>query len=103
MANKNEQAAGSKRERESTLSKHEKQTIKNIIASINEQASAPKMNSNSDSESYETSTFAFPDKPPIKTPVCYSINQVEVLKTSETIRLPRNLKPMTFYKKLWLY
>ena len=34
MANKNEQAAGSESERESTLSKHEKQTTKNIIAQL---------------------------------------------------------------------
>ena len=80
MAHKNEQAVGSESERESTLSKHETQTIKNIIASINEQECASKMDSNSDSDSYETSTIAFADKPPIKTPVCYSINQVEVFR-----------------------
>ena len=80
MANKNGQAADSKSERESTLGKHEKQTIKNIIASINEQESAPKMDSNSDSDSHETSTITFADKPPVKTPVCYSIDQVKVFQ-----------------------
>ena len=39
-----------------------------------------KVDSNSDSDSYETSTTAFADKPRIKTPVCGSINQVEVLQ-----------------------
>ena len=61
-----QQTAGSESERESTLSKHEKQTIKNITASINERENASKMDSNSDSDSNETSTIAFADKLPIK-------------------------------------
>ena len=80
MANKNEQAAGSKNERGSTLIKHKIQTIKIVLASINERESVSKMDSNPDSHSYETSTNAFADKPPIKTLVCFSINQIEVLE-----------------------
>ena len=36
----------------------------------------------SDSEAYDaTSTVEFASKPPLKTPMCYSINQIEISQT----------------------
>ena len=59
------------------LCKQEKQTIKSIIASINTPNS---MSNQSDSDLYEQSTIDFADKPPLKTRICYSFNQIEFLQ-----------------------
>ena len=59
------------------LCKQKKQTIKGIIASINTQNS---VSSQSDSDSCEQSTIEFADKPLLKTPICYSINQIEIVQ-----------------------
>ena len=67
---------------ENHQSVREKQTIKRIIAKINENSHrSERMDSNSDSEMCESSTIEFVDKPPLKTSICYSINQVEVSYT----------------------
>ena len=62
------------------LCKKLKQTMKDIIASINEQAS---MHSQSDSDTCNTSTIQFADKSPLKTPFSCSINQIEILQNLE--------------------
>ena len=64
------------------LCKQEKRTIKGIIASNNVQNS---MSSRPDSDTCEQSTTEFADKLPLKTPICYSINQIEILQNLGTI------------------
>ena len=62
------------------LSNQEQLTIKNIFASSFEPANSSPMDSQSESEMCEASTTEFADKPPLKTPMSYSINQVEILQ-----------------------
>ena len=65
---------------ETALSKQEQQTIRTIIASICEPSNSSLMESQSDNEMCDNSTIQFADKPPLRTPMCYSINQVVVLR-----------------------
>ena len=78
VASESEWTAGNESESESELCKQERQTIKGIIASICNQASSVKMGSSSGSDVCDTSTIEFADRPPLKTPICYSINQVAI-------------------------
>ena len=65
------------------LRNQEQLTIKNIFASSFEPANSSPMVSRSDSEMCKASTTEFVDKPPLKTPMSYSINQVEILRKLE--------------------
>ena len=67
---------------ESALSKQEQQTIKITSASICEPSKSSPVDGQSDNEMCKSSTIEFADKPPLKTPRCYSINQVEILQNS---------------------
>ena len=56
------------------------QTIEKIIATCN-LANSSEMGSFSESDSGDPSKIEFANKPPPKTPICYSVNQVEILQT----------------------
>ena len=90
MAKKRKVASESERENE--LCKQERQTIKGIIASIRNQASSVKMDSSSDSDMCDTSTIELVDKPPLETPICYSINQVEILQNLGNYNVCRTIR-----------
>ena len=80
LANLSETARNSEAASESKLSKPGEQTVRSIIASINSSVSTSKLES-SDSEAYDASTVEFASKPPLKTPMCYSIAQTEKLQS----------------------
>ena len=79
------------------LCKQEKQTIKGINASINTQSS---ISSQSDSNSCEQSTIDFADKPPLKTPICYSINQIEILQNLGNCTFAAQFEAENFLQKV---
>ena len=79
------------------LCKQEKQTIKSIIASINTPNS---MSSQSDSDTYEQSTIGFADRPPLKTPICNSINQIEILQNLGNYTFAAQLDADIFLQKV---
>ena len=66
---------------ENTLSGCKTRTKKSITAAINKDNSNVKMDSNSEREMSETSTIEFADKPPHKTPICYTISQEGTIQT----------------------
>ena len=79
------------------LSKQEKQTIKGKIASINKQNS---MSSQSDFDSCEQSTIEFAYKPPLKTPICYSITQIEILQRPGNYTFAAQIEANNFLQKV---
>ena len=87
---------------ETTLSKQEQQTIKNIISSICEPSTSSPMDSQSDNEMCERSTIEFAHKPPMETPMCHSIDQMESLQNNGIKPLQLILRPMTLSRKLFL-
>ena len=81
LTNQSELARSSEASSDSELNKQCEQTIKSTIASTNPSANnATKMES-SDSETYDAaSTIEFASKPPLKTPMCYSVIQIGILQ-----------------------
>ena len=77
------------------------QTVESIIASINPNASnAAKMES-SDSEKYDAaSTIELASKPPLKTPMCYSFNQIEILQTLGNYTFAAHFETDEFLQKV---
>ena len=100
VASESEQANDTGSERKNELCKQERQTIKGIIASICNQASSEKMYSSSDSDMCDNSTIEFADKPPIKTPICYSINQVELLQNIGNYTFAAQIEADDFLQKI---
>ena len=101
LTNQSELARSSDASSDSELNKQCEQTIKSIIASINPSANnAAKMES-SDSETYHAaSTIEFASKPPLKTPMCYSINQIEILQTFGDYTFAAHFETDEFLQKL---
>ena len=101
LTNQNELARNSDASSDSELNKQCEQTIKNIIASINPGANnATKMES-SDSETYDAaSTFEFASKPPLKTPMWYSVNQIEILRTLGNYTFAAHFETDEFLQKV---
>ena len=58
------------------------------------------MDSNSNSDAYENSTIAFAVKPPIKTPVCHSVNQVEILQNLGNYKIVSQFEADGFIQKI---
>ena len=85
---------------ETALSKQEQQTIKTIIASICEPSNSSLMESQSDNEMCDNITIEFADKPPLKTPICYSINQTEVLQNLGNYTFASQFKADDFIQKV---
>ena len=99
LANRSETARCGEAESENKLSKQCEQTIKSIIASINTSVSTSKIDS-SDSASYAASTIEFASTPPMKTPMCYSINQIEILQTLGNYTLAAHFESDEFLQKI---
>ena len=83
------------------VNKQCEQTSKSIIASIDPSASNVAIMESSDSETYNAaSSIVFASKPSLKTPMCYSSNQIAFFKRSATTHSPLTLKPTTFHKRI---
>ena len=101
LTNQSELARGSEASSDSELNKQCEQTIKSIIASFNPSANnATKMES-SDSETYDAaSTIELASKPPLKTPMCYSVNQIEILSTLVIYTFAAHFETDEFLRKV---
>ena len=58
------------------------------------------MESQSDNEICDNSTIEFADKPPLKTPMCYSINHVEILENSGNDNFASQFEADDFIQKV---
>ena len=79
------------------ICKQEKQTIRGIIASTNVQNS---MSSQSDFDTCEQSTIEFAEKPLLKTPICYSIIQIEILQNLRNYTFAAQFEADDFLQKV---
>ena len=75
---------------ESDVKKVNKQPLEQIAAIIQTSQLSESNSEAKDCEQMSEELMRMDDQPPIKTPVCVSENQIEVLQTSETLPSPRN-------------
>ena len=81
--------------------KQTKRTLKSIIATINENNSDSNSDKMSSTESEnETSTIEFAHKLPLKTPLCYSMDQVEILQTYGNYTFAAHFESDEFLQKI---
>ena len=101
LAEKAEHAKMEKTASEKDDCKQTKQTLKSLIDTIMVDESDSKTDkiSSTDSEN-ETSTIEFANIPPLKTPICYSINQVEILQALGNYTFAANFESDEFLQKI---
>ena len=84
------------------INKQERQTIKSINASIScDRENSSNMNSLSDSDACKKSIIEFLDKPPLKTPICYSVNQIEIIQNLGSYTFAAQFQADDFLQKIF--
>ena len=80
LASENEMQESVKESNEAESTNVNKRTLKEVVATIRPAVSSDSVQETNDNDKMSEHIIEFANQPPLKAPICYSINQIEVIQ-----------------------